>query len=235
MADNQQCLVIKRSLITEADFLSAILQQNGIPCGLKKLSEMETQRFLQFIKQHKIYKPRFGKGGVEGNPQWQQIIFYSLIRKDNRFFLYQRQTRDDRYPEKRLLGKHSIGIGGHLTSADIELVDSIFRELNEELLFTIDDQKVEVDKVKDRLLKLKPVGLLKDESDAVGKDHLGFVWEVRIKQPSLKVTINENKGENLAGQFLTLPEYIQLVKQAKITPERWTEIVVRDYLSSSMN
>jgi len=130
------------------------------------------------------------------------------------------------------LGKHSIGIGGHLTSADIQLVDSVFRELTEELVFTVNDQKVEVN---DRLLKLKPVGLLQDESDAVGRDHLGFVWEVRIKQPSLEVTIHKNKGENLAGQFLTLPEYTQLVKQGKITPERWTELVVRDYLSSSMN
>jgi len=55
LADTQQCLVIKRSLIEKAHFLSVIPQQNGVSCGLKILSKKETQRFLQFIKQHKIY------------------------------------------------------------------------------------------------------------------------------------------------------------------------------------
>lgn len=82
---------------------------------------------------------------VENNPDFKQVIPYTAIAKVNeegvKFYSYQR-VQSQSTGEKRLVGKTSIGFGGHVSIEDFmwytdwpinPVMNSIWRELNEEL------------------------------------------------------------------------------------------------------
>jgi predicted NUDIX family phosphoesterase len=104
---------------------------------------------------------------AEENEEWKQIIPYQLLRHDSRFFVFQRGRA---VGEQRLAGRWSIGIGGHVNADDTKdgsmdeagLLAAAAREFREELDFA-------------GTTKITPVGLINDESDSVGRVHLGLV------------------------------------------------------------
>lgn len=65
---------------------------------------------------------------VEGNPAFKQIIPYVVITDENFNVL----TYTRKGSEKRLVGKKSIGFGGHW-KAEEHFIECVKRELNEEL------------------------------------------------------------------------------------------------------
>lgn len=82
---------------------------------------------------------------VENNPDFKQVIPYTAIAKVNeegvKFYSYQRVAAEST-GEKRLVGKTSIGFGGHVSIEDFmwstdwpinPVMNSIWRELCEEL------------------------------------------------------------------------------------------------------
>ena len=91
-----------------------------------------------------------------------------------------RYTRGGKSGEQRLAAKMSIGIGGHINDTDGTLgafdsntyLNAVNREISEELQlggpFT-----------------QKPVALLNDDSNDVGKVHLGVVHIVRLTSPEI--------------------------------------------------
>ena len=102
----------------------------------------------------------------ESDPSFKQIIPYIMIRvyddrdSDFRYLVYNRTKQSG---EGRLKGKASIGIGGHITEPET-IRQGLFREIEEEL------------ETYGAIFDLSFMGFVNNESDEVGKVHLGALF-----------------------------------------------------------
>lgn len=150
---------------------------------------------------------------LEKDETVKQLIPYVVLRSGDRIYRY---TRGMAGGEDRLHHRHSIGIGGHInpcdgTDPDIALVigRAAYREFKEEV-GTRGDRAVRSNQF---------VGMINDDSDAVGRCHLGvaFVYD-------LYSTDIEPKETALAdGRWVTPAEL-----WATPNLERWSGIVVQN-------
>ena len=126
---------------------------------------------------------------AEKDSLYKQPIGYCLIVNPElkQAFAYQRSSEDSKYFEKRLQGKWSWGLGGHIGQSDAKegnpIHSSMLRELKEE---------VEVE------MKRKPkvLGYINDDRDEVGKVHFGILYLIETNSKIVKPKDLEiNRGE----------------------------------------
>ena len=193
---DEQILVIRRSLF---DALGAFQGLN-----------FEVDRYLPTLlaPENNFFTAR---GPAETNPELKQIIPYVLFVHNGRVLYY---VRGKKAGEQRLVSKGSIGIGGHMNDGDQSLfafqgIDAykagVQREINEELVIETDYTN-------------KIVALLNDDSNEVGKVHLGVVHVFHLA--SDRVAKREQMITNLC--FLT-PEELAARRD---TLESWSQICV---------
>lgn len=126
---------------------------------------------------HTSWRPR---ATVEDDPSFKQLIPYcvlSWVDADGQphYFAY---TRGGGQSEARLRAKRSVGIGGHISSTDGEHGDDtsyeagMRRELAEEISI-------------DGGWTARCVGLINDDSNAVGSVHLGIVHVLKLEKPGV--------------------------------------------------
>ena len=154
---------------------------------------------------------------AEDDPSHKQIIPYCIFSHRGKLLHY---TRGASGGEARLHAKGSIGVGGHVNLSDVDAVDGhlgastykagVDREIREELAFDGDfTQKV--------------IGLINDDSNDVGKVHLGIVHLVEFSSEEPKVRANEDSianltfhtPEELASDALPLESWSQLIIDAR--------------------
>ena len=107
------------------------------------------------------------RGAAEEDPTHKQLIPYVLIRLNGQFVHYSRSKAGG---EARLHSKRSLGVGGHINPEDKRedhlgydtYMAGVEREIAEEVVI-------------DGTYTQKIVGLLNDDSNEVGKVHLGVV------------------------------------------------------------
>ena len=150
----EMILVVRRSLFDQlGDF-------QGLDFDVERKLPVLLERANNF------FTPR---AAAETNPELKQIIPYVLLVHEGRVLHY---VRGKKAGEQRLVAKGSIGIGGHMNDVDDNLftrsVDraaynaGVQREVGEELrLGTTYTQRA--------------VALLNDDSNDVGRVHLGVV------------------------------------------------------------
>jgi predicted NUDIX family phosphoesterase len=126
------------------------------------------------------------RGDAEEDPTLKQVIPYLVLRDGERWFLM-RRTRGG--GDARLHDRWSIGVGGHLNPGDGDVTGGLRREWAEEVVagFVPD---------------FRPVGLLNDDTTAVGEVHVGFVFTADAA--GRDVTIRET--DKLTGAFVTTEE-----------------------------
>ncbi len=135
---------------------------------------------LAIIDEEGTYRPR---REIEDDPTWKQIIPYVVLRDRGSIFLMRRTRAGG---DARLHERYSIGIGGHVNSADGGLVGGLRREWDEEL-------------VADWEPDFRPVGLLNDDTDPVGAVHLGVVYSVEAAgRPAAVAETHKLEGEFVA-------------------------------------
>lgn len=137
----------------------------------------------------------------ETDPSTLQLIPYIILENPaGNTFAY---TRGNATGEQRLLAKMSIGLGGHMDSATsqgspemfFELIrDEAAREIKEEVGITIDPSK------------LKFIGLLYEETQEVGRVHLGLACYYKLAMDEV-VTQEEGHIEN--SSWLSFDELIR--------------------------
>lgn len=134
----------------------------------------------------------------EEDPRYRGLVSYILFRHSSWYFSYARDKGSDARLEKNF----SLGIGGHVNESDLKKtieamgMDAFYdkttafetilaaskvaavREINEE----VDSENYVVH---DGILKF--LGVLNDESNDVGKVHLGMIFEVDWPHPYLKM------------------------------------------------
>tara|TARA_R110000850_G_scaffold275678_2_gene415352 strand:+ start:3902 stop:4525 length:624 start_codon:yes stop_codon:yes gene_type:complete len=147
---------------------------------------------------------------AEDDPSHKQIIPYAIFRHGDKFLHY---VRGGGSGEKRLASKGSIGIGGHINDVDFAASSldkdtytiGVEREIDEELnLVGGHTQKI--------------LGLINDDSNDVGKVHLGVVHLFTLE--SDQVTAGEDNIVDL--QFLSLDE----LEDRRDDLETWSQICV---------
>ncbi len=107
------------------------------------------------------------RAAAENDPTYKQLIPYALFHHKGKFLNYQRGKSGG---EARLHAKRSLGIGGHINPIDTRddhlgietYMAGVEREINEEL--NINGSYTQ-----------KIVAILNDDSNDVGKVHLGIV------------------------------------------------------------
>ena len=171
---------------------------NGRWQGLKTV---DLEQYKHIIEHKKEFLPRYL---MEQDQTYKQIIPYLVFTHNNKFFLMQRQTNAS---EKRLRNKYSLGIGGHIRQEDMQQ-QPIFtwaqREFHEEINYQDN-------------LTIKPFGILNDDSNAVGKVHLGLV--LLLHGDSDNITI---KSELKSGTLATLSACTAIVD----TMESWSQLIL---------
>lgn len=129
------------------------------------------------------------RGLMEEDQTFKQIIPYLVFEHGGKYFLMQRAAQAS---ETRLQSKFSLGIGGHIRQEDMISAGSIFewalREFHEEVNYT-------------GSLTIEPIGVLNDDSNAVGQVHIGFVFVLHGDSADISV-----KSELHSGELLSLDE-----------------------------
>lgn len=190
---DENVLVISRDLFDRLGAFQGISLEPG--AYLPSLLDPENNYFLS-------------RDLAEEDPSHKQIIPYAIFRYGDRFLHY---VRGGGSGEKRLAAKGSIGIGGHINDTDFATASldkdtyttGVDREIDEELnIAGTHTQEI--------------LGLINDDSNEVGKVHLGVVHLFTLE--SDEVTAAEDNIHDL--QFLTLAELSERSDQL----ESWSQI-----------
>ncbi len=166
------------------------------------LEQAPLANVLEAIKTRKEFLPR---SIMETDPNYKQIIPYLIFNHADTYFLMQRQAKAS---EQRLKNKFTLGIGGHIRQEDMH-TESVFdwatREFHEEVCY-------------DGSLEIETLGILNDDTNAVGQVHLGLVLLIKGDNPNISV-----KSELKSGTMLTLHE----LKEYYDRMESWSQMVYR--------
>jgi len=168
---------------------------------------LEPERYIAafLAPANNLFLPR---SAAEQDPTHKQLIPYLVIRHGNRVLCY---TRGKSGGEARLHAKMSIGIGGHINDGDThaEHFDeaayfrAVERELYEELEFSGGYRQ-------------RIAALLNDDSNEVGRVHLGIVHLVEVD--STDVRPREDAIHD--PEFLTVTE----LEARRDRLETWSQI-----------
>jgi predicted NUDIX family phosphoesterase len=158
-------------------------------------------RYLKIINTKKEFIVR---SVAETDPRYKQIIPYLIFMHEERIFVMQRTAQAS---ETRLQNKYTIGIGGHIRQEDMKCND-IFawanREFHEEVAYN-------------DTLTIETLGVLNDDSNDVGRVHMGFVFLLHGTSDAISI-----KSELKSGTFMTLDECVGMITQF----ESWSQIVI---------
>lgn len=157
----------------------------------------------------------YDKEKAESNPDYKQLIGYTIFANsyNNRIFFY-RRAKNSSYRESRLQDKWSCGIGGHIEKKDINghsvILSSIEREISEELHITPGTSTIP-----------SLIGLINDDSDEVGKVHLGLIFLAYCNLRQIK----PKDPEIAYGELIPLSEINKKAMQG-CNIENWTRIIL---------
>lgn len=137
----------------------------------------DIEKYLEVILDpiHASYRPR---PQMEEDPSFKQLIPYCIFKSGDQVFSYKRGNDQG---EARLHAKRSVGVGGHVSTLDIDGEGSPYeegmkREIEEEVFL-------------DSAWTQTCAGLINDDESDVGKVHLGIVHVFELE--SAKVTPRE--------------------------------------------
>lgn len=148
---------------------------------------------------------------METDPSYKQLIPYCLFRHQERYFTYRRGSGQG---EGRLHGKRSVGVGGHISTDDdrqgsTAYLEGLRREIEEEVILGVAAEP-------------RLIGLINDDSNDVGKVHLGLVHLFELEQPAVR----PREAELLEAGFASPDEL-----RATLTEyETWSQICLRELL-----
>jgi len=172
----------------------------------------DVDRYLPVIldPEHASYRPR---PEMESDPSFKQLIPYCVFRCDGKIFNYQRGTAQG---ETRLHAKRSIGVGGHVSTLDLDgeqcaYLEGMERELDEEVSIEASYRE-------------ECIGLINDDETDVGKVHLGIVHVFDLQQPG----VSPREASMVNADFTAISELEKDIDQF----ETWSQICLRSLLAT---
>lgn len=154
---------------------------------------------------HTLYLAR---PDAEDDPSYKQLIPYCLFRHGDAIFHYTRGTKQG---EARLHAKKSVGVGGHISTLDRDSQQETYlagmeRELDEEVSIETGYRE-------------QLIGLLNDDSNDVGKVHLGVVHVFDLDQPQ----VLPREESMIDAGFAPLSQLIEEIDRF----ETWSQICLK--------
>jgi len=195
--------------------------------GFYGFSREGLEGYLAAIAGHAFFARR---DQVEEDPSLKQIIPYTVVRHDGRIFLVGRTRRGS---ETRLREKLSIGLGGHINPVDnqAELFTPAAAETAIETGGRADEGESAgtlVDAAMARELteevdlppgwRARPVGVLNDDVEPVGRVHFGLVYVADVPSPDVRI----RETTKLTGAFASMTE----VREAYARLESWSQFIL---------
>ncbi len=163
---NEDILVIKRDILfREHPAWHGIIPYD--PCLLEKID---------------TFQEYHNRNMMENDPCFKQIIPYFIFRHESSLFLMQRRENAS---EKRLGGKFTLGIGGHIRKEDVQgknIIDWGLREFAEEINY-------------DGTYDVTPFGIINDDTTSVGQVHIGLVYVIDGFSPNISIKDEMKWGE----------------------------------------
>lgn len=208
----------------------------GLLVNDNERAQLITEHVLEVLQRESIHIRRGDKhdptpkeNNAEINYDYKQPIPYGIVTSDDndiagiRVFVYERLAGGT---ETRLHNTLSIGVGGHMNVLPIYggepvmdiITDEAVRELEEELIF--EDVTGEASPVE---YPIEVIGLLNDETNDVGKVHLGILYAIQTP-PAHHVSVRETDA--LKGTWMTLEE----LTAVKDRLESWSQIALEALL-----
>lgn len=157
-----------------------------------------------------------GRDWAESTESVKQIVAYGMIRNETRILCLRRAKKSNR---KALRLRYTVLVGGHVDSAEMNeeepVASCLVRELDEEL------------GIKEFGL-IRLIGIVVDPETAVGRLHLGLIYDVPIKESTLVLTPELDNGEFVNSSDREehyLRDYSDLVsKAAQFDP--WSKLTL---------
>ncbi|MDB6078815.1 MAG: nudix hydrolase domain-like [Akkermansiaceae bacterium] len=195
----EQVLVVPRALFDSIGSFQGI-RSHGVEAAIARLLDPENHLFMD-------------RDAAERDPSYKQLIPYCVIRCGTAVLNY---TRGKSGGEERLHALRSVGVGGHITPIDTGMGRTgpdayhaaVERELPAELVFDIAHTN-------------RIVALLNDDSNEVGRVHLGVIHLIDVQSTQLSA-----REDALAN--LSFNELIELKGPLFGTLEGWSQHVIQD-------
>jgi predicted NUDIX family phosphoesterase len=148
------------------------------------------------------------RSAAEEDPTHKQIIPYILVVHKGHYLLYRRTKKQG---ESRLHDKFSLGFGGHINDIDGDketdtnlILAAMIRELNEELFLPSVSQ-------------LRVAGFINDDTNPVGKVHLGVAFIVEASNERFGV----NEPEMIEARWCDA----QAIEEIFPKLESWSQLL----------
>jgi len=155
---------------------------------------------------------------AETDPSFKQLIPYAVLTWENRILRY---FRGGSSGEKRLVAKGSIGIGGHINDGDGDLT-----AVNQETYRRAVDRELAEELVLGGQFTERIVALLNDDSNEVGKVHLGVVHHLTLNSPDVQPGENALHGLEFLTPEQLLAERDSLETWSQIVLDHWRELQI---------
>ena len=168
---------------------------DGAWTGLRSFaSPEEGEREIARLNRLMQARPR---RALESDPSWKQPIPYAVAlyrpegapASETQLFWMDRLAGGS---DRRLHGRASFGVGGHIAPGDGGIRAALAREWVEEVATAT-------------LPAFSPIGLLNDDGDDVGRVHLGIVFVAMLTSPSIRI----RETHKLAGSLIRVDEALR--------------------------
>lgn len=178
---DEQIIVVSRELLfdNEKNAFNGFLSKNDV----------QGEEIFNTFKNYEVKR----RGDMEEDPSYKQLISYCLLENENdEILVYQRLSGGG---EERLHGQSSVGVGGHMNNVvGADSINEVLRvnaqrELNEEVGLS-----------EDRSQNMKYIGFINDDTNAVGKVHIGVVFKIKVKSSDVEVRETDTLKINWISQ-----------------------------------
>lgn len=156
---------------------------------------------------------------VESDPSRKQLIPYALVMRGDSVFLFRRTKGGG---EKRLHGLRSIGVGGHVNPVDGPVPSDALTLMGETLLERALMRELHEELVLPGVVSARFVGLLNDDSTAVGSVHLGVVAVVEAAPGSVSV----RERDTMTGGFVPCDGVRRIHASERDSFESWSALLI---------
>ncbi|MGA0849817.1 MAG: hypothetical protein ACO3RX_07680 [Chthoniobacterales bacterium] len=163
MSAEENILVVPRS----------VFDQLGAFEGLSFEPDRYVKAFLD--PSNNLFLPR---GAAEDDPTHKQLIPYLILHHGDRVLCY---TRGKAGGEARLHAKMSIGIGGHINDGDTHA-----KHFDEAAYFRAVERELHEELVIPGGYRQRIAALLNDDSNDVGRVHLGVVHLIEVDSTDIQ-------------------------------------------------
>ncbi|MBF2306465.1 MULTISPECIES: NUDIX domain-containing protein [Staphylococcus] len=178
---DEQIIVVSREILfdNEKNAFNGFLSKNDV----------QGEEIFNTFKNYEVKR----RGDMEEDPSYKQLISYCLLENENdEILVYQRLSGGG---EERLHGQSSVGVGGHMNNVvGADSINEVLRvnaqrELNEEVGLS-----------EDRSQNMEYIGFINDDTNAVGKVHIGVVFKIKVKSSDVEVRETDTLKINWVSQ-----------------------------------